>query len=134
MKSVNHHIEPNLLVVDNDPTNRMVVRLLMTRRGFHVTEASDAEEATTKVSERLFFAVLVDLSTPDLDGLEVTKLIRERCGSNGQVPIIALSAQSIKDNLDLYKSVGMAGQIGKPFDPVEACTLLSLLCVTGQHH
>ncbi|MEM5469389.1 response regulator [Celeribacter marinus] len=120
-----------ILVVDDDLTNRMVVRLLMSRRGFSVHEAASGMDAIDKISSTRFSAVFMDLSMPGLDGFETTKLIRSQCGSNGDVPIIALTAHTTDKNFARCSEVGMVGFISKPFDPEQACTTLSLLSNHG---
>jgi len=116
-----------ILVVDDDPTNRMVVRLLMEKRGYEVLEAEGGREALTVFGQEGADVVLMDLSMPGMDGFEATRRFRAISPAGAQVPIIALTAHTTRDEQDRCFENGMNGFLPKPFDSDRAESLLSLL-------
>ena len=83
-----------ILVVDDDETNRLVVRVLMERRNYQVSEAASGPEAIDLVKTEPFDLVLMDLSMPGMDGLETTRRIRED-NADPELPVVA-QAHSIR--------------------------------------
>ena len=79
---------PSILIVDDEPQARRVLRTALISRGFEVTDARSGEEALTKLREETPHVVLLDLKMPGLGGIETCRMIRER----SEVPIIVVSA------------------------------------------
>lgn len=77
--------------------------------------------------EGYYDAVLMDIRMPVMDGLEATKVIRnlERLDSK-RVPIIAMSANTAKQDVEIAMEAGMSAHIGKPFDVEELYKILSI--------
>jgi CheY-like chemotaxis protein len=117
-----------ILVVDDDPVNRLVVRLLMERRGCIVIEAPSGQEALDIVELNRFDVILMDLSMPCMDGFETTKRLREGNKIARSMPIFALTAHSSRENEKKCQNSGLNGILSKPFDTVRADQLLSLIC------
>ena len=81
---------PNLLVTDDDSAFRHVVCEGLSRRGFHVTEASDGKEAIEKIDQCEVHLALVDVHMPGVTGLEVMQHLRQ---SPQSPPCVLMSAQ-----------------------------------------
>ena len=75
-----------ILVVDDDYTNRLVVRLLMERRGHSVSEAASGQDALSSVERSDFDVILMDLSMPQMDGFETTRRIRDSANCSSSRP------------------------------------------------
>lgn len=116
-----------LLVVDDDETNRLVVRLLMERRNYEIIEASSGFEALQNLRRQRFVAVLMDLSMPGMSGFETTERIRSDRTLQHDVPIIALTAHTTNTDRRHCHEAGMCAILPKPFDSRQADALLSLL-------
>lgn len=105
-----------ILVVDDDLTNRLVVKVLLERRGFEICEASSGAEALDFMVSHGCDLVLMDLAMPEMDGFESTRRIRRLGGAPGMVPIVALTAHTSADERHACEACGMNGFLEKPFD------------------
>jgi CheY-like chemotaxis protein/anti-sigma regulatory factor (Ser/Thr protein kinase) len=100
-----------VLVVDDNPVNLTVARALVERAGFGVVTATNGEEAVAAVARQSFAAVLMDCHMPVMDGFEATRRIRA-VGST--VPIYALTASAMPDELEACRQSGMNDCLIKP--------------------
>ena len=105
----------DLLVVDDSEVNRDVAAAFLRSAGHRVSLAADGIEAVDAVVEGDFDIVLMDVRMPGMDGLEATRRIRSLAGKRGQVPIIALSAQTFSKQIRECIDSGMNSHLGKPF-------------------
>jgi DNA-binding response OmpR family regulator len=106
-----HHI----LVVDDDPINTKLLKFLLTDEGYQVTAVHSAAQALPVVSQEQVDLILLDITMPGMDGLELCQRIRETSGT----PIIFISALSeVKDKVAALR-LGGDDYITKPFDPSE---------------
>ncbi|PSV91733.1 response regulator [Photobacterium iliopiscarium] len=113
----------NILLAEDSPTNQLVAKLMLERRGHSVTITNHGEEAVLKLLQchKSFDLVLMDISMPVLDGLEATKHIRKL---NISIPIVALTANAMQSDQFLYHQAGMDGFLAKPIQPEELDLLL----------
>ena len=79
-----------ILVVEDNPTGRKLIRVALELEGFQVMEAGDGFSALAQMRSKLPDLIVQDLKLPDMNGLELTRLLREIAG-NTRIPIIALS-------------------------------------------
>lgn len=82
----------NVLVVDDDPHLRVLLRQMLQFRGFAVTEAEDGEDALAKVEEAIPDVIVLDVMMPKLDGITVCKRLRAQ-PLTADLPIIMLSGK-----------------------------------------
>jgi len=122
-----------ILVVDDDETNRLVVRVLMERRNYHVSEAGSGPEAIDLVKTTPFDLVLMDLCMPGMDGLETTRRIRED-NANPKLPVVALTANTSPQHQALCRQKGMNAVLRKPFDSEQLDRLMTLLNMNVQSY
>lgn len=102
-----------LLVEDNE-MNRFIAIQSLSFLGFDVVEAENGLIAIEKMKVTHFDLILMDIQMPVMDGLEATTFIREKLKDN--TPIIALTANAFKHDIELYLSKGMNDYITKPYD------------------
>ena len=102
-----------LLVEDND-MNRLIASKSLDYFGCVVTEAVDGLKAIEKLKNNSFDFILMDIQMPHMDGVETTRYIRNEM--NNKIPIIALTANAFKSDIDLYLSIGMNDYVTKPFE------------------
>lgn len=105
----------HILVVDDDPHIRQIVRMALTRAGYAVTEASDGLLALQLFDETQPDLVLLDVLMPELDGIEVCKRLR----AISHVPILFLSSRDDEIDRILGLELGADDYISKPFSPRE---------------
>jgi len=108
-----------LLAEDNRVNQLLVVRLLQSQ-GHEVVTVSDGHAALRAIEEQSFDLILMDIQMPEMDGLEATRILRQKEEVElKNVPIIALTAHAMKGDRDKCLAVGMHGYISKPIQPEE---------------
>ena len=105
----------NILIVEDDPNIRKLVRVNLVKRGYTVSEAEDSHQAIALFQEVPVDLVLLDLLLPGLSGVDVCKWIRAR----SDVPIIVLSAQLEEDLKVAALDAGADDYVTKPFGSEE---------------
>ncbi len=100
------------LLVEDNIVNQKVTALLLRRLGLEVHVAADGRQAVDAVRRRRFDAILMDCLMPVMDGFEATSLIREL--ENGDVPIIAMTANAMSGDRERCLDVGMNDYLSKP--------------------
>ncbi|HEX5718482.1 MAG TPA: ATP-binding protein, partial [Thermoanaerobaculia bacterium] len=104
-----------ILTVEDNPINQVVITEHLKHLGYRVTAVGNGLEALEALAIEDYDLVLMDCQMPHLDGYEATERIRRLPGRTGQVPIVALTAHAIKEELDRCLAVGMNDYITKPF-------------------
>ncbi len=104
-----------ILIVDDNPTNLKLARLVLEADGFQVRVATDAEEALACMESNPPDLILMDLQLPGIDGLELTRRIKAD-PTHAQRPILALTAYAMKGDEDRARAAGCDGYLTKPID------------------
>lgn len=105
-----------ILVAEDNATNQMVVRMLLESLGHRVDVAGNGLEAVGAASARRYDLVLMDVSMPELDGVEASRRIRALGGQRGAVPIFALTANAMEGDRKTFLEAGMQRVLLKPLD------------------
>ncbi|MDD8058518.1 ATP-binding protein [Shewanella metallivivens] len=113
----------NVLVAEDQVTNQQVLKQQLTLLGVQSTFVSNGEQAWQILQDIPFDVLLTDIQMPLLDGLGLTKRIRQDDRYNALV-IIAVTANIIKENIDDCYAAGMNGFLTKPVELVQLKTLL----------
>ncbi|HEY8878581.1 MAG TPA: ATP-binding protein [Roseateles sp.] len=108
-----HHGRRVLLVEDN-PVNQEIALAVLAQAALEVTVAADGAGALREAAAGPFDAVLMDLHLPDMDGLEVTRRLRE---AGVGTPVLALTASAMPLERAQCERLGMAAFLTKPLDP-----------------
>jgi len=106
---------PLVLVVDDDPQVREVVRVNLEIEGYGVREAANAEEGLAAVDDDAPDLILLDVMMPQVDGWEMLRRVQERHGV-GSIPVIMFSGQLESAARSEAEARGAQGFVGKPFD------------------
>jgi two-component system, sensor histidine kinase and response regulator len=113
-----------LLAEDNIVNQRLASRLLE-KRGHRVTIANNGQEALNLLDCTSYDLVLMDVQMPIVDGLEATRLIRDReKETRAHQPIVALTAHAVKGDEERCREAGMDGYLAKPIRPQELDAVL----------
>ncbi len=116
-----------LLAEDNLVNQRLAVRLLE-KHGHTVVVASDGRQVLSLLERGPVDLVLMDVQMPEMDGLEATAAIRQQEKTNGHhVPIVAMTAHTMKGDRERCLAAGMDGYLAKPIQPKELYELLDSL-------
>jgi signal transduction histidine kinase/CheY-like chemotaxis protein len=105
---------PPVLVVDDNPVNLKVAVSLVQKAGYRAVSATNGEEAVAVVMREPVLMVLMDCHMPVLDGFEATERIRALEGDVALVPIVALTASAMPEELERCKLAGMNDCLTKP--------------------
>ena len=106
---------PLVLVVDDDPQVREVVRVNLEIEGYTVREAGNAEEGLAAVDDDAPDLILLDVMMPQVDGWEMLRRIQERHGA-GSIPVVMFSGHVESDAAREAAERGARAFVGKPFD------------------
>ncbi|MBD5781152.1 response regulator [Pelagicoccus sp. NFK12] len=121
-----------ILIAEDNANNRLLLEHFLRQLGYpSPTQANDGETARTLIERTPYDFVLLDLQMPEVDGLTLTRMIRNgQCGSiNRDVPIIGLTAHNIQYDRDRAISAGMDHYLTKPFKIEHLRDAIELACV-----
>ncbi len=116
--------QQTVLVVDDEPTIREVVRKYLERDGFAVHEASDGHETVSYLHDHTPDLIVLDIMLPGVDGMTITRQLRDPAGYarfsvDGNIPIIMLTAKTEELHRIRGFEVGADDYVTKPFSPQE---------------
>ncbi|MEI7931581.1 MAG: ATP-binding protein [Alphaproteobacteria bacterium] len=109
-------LSAHILLVDDHPANRELGKTILKLLGCSVEVVSDGNEAIEAASRGGYDAILMDVHMPGMDGLTATRAIRMLEGEAAKVPIIAMSADVLPDQVRRCKLAGMVDSVPKPID------------------
>jgi CheY-like chemotaxis protein len=109
-------MKPRVLVVDDEPQIRSMLRESLTRAGFDVSEASDGKEAIETLRKNSFDVVVADILMPEKDGLEVIMFLQRE---SPLTKCVAISAPSNRVFLQSAQLLGATRVVEKPFTAAE---------------
>jgi signal transduction histidine kinase/ActR/RegA family two-component response regulator len=107
-------LDARVLLVDDNPANRELGATVLDLLGCEVTLAEDGAEALDLITKGSFDVVLMDVHMPRMNGLDATRAIRALPGPAAQIPIIAMTADVLPEQVDRCRAAGMVDHIGKP--------------------
>jgi PAS domain S-box-containing protein len=109
-----------ILVAEDNPTNKVVIRHLMERLGYAMETADNGVEAWERMQIRDYGLLLTDCHMPEMDGYELTQKVREWEGEGGhRMPIVALTADALSGTARRCYDFGMDAFLAKPIDLVQ---------------
>ncbi len=111
-------IHQSVLIVDDEPMARTLLRLMLVRAGFHVSEAEDGYDALEKVRKNQPDIILLDVMMPGMDGFAVCEKLRSEAAT-AELPIIMLSAKTDLDSINKGLRAGATIYLTKPISPEE---------------
>ena len=104
----------SVLVAEDNTVNRLLIGKLLDKLNWTLAFAEDGNQAVNTALGQDFDLILMDVRMPGMDGVEATKAIRATDGARGRVPIVALTANTMAEDIAIYQQVGMDAVVGKP--------------------
>ena len=105
--------ERKVLIAEDHPINRELLREMVTSLGYQVIEAGDGEETLRKIQETTPDLAIIDLQMPKIDGLEVIRQLREQ-PEYADFPVIALTAYAMRGDRERMLDAGFTAYLAKP--------------------
>ncbi len=124
-------MKPQILVIDDEPDALDLIDFNLKAAGYAVVTAADGDEAIRKARSILPALILLDLMLPEVDGLEVCKILRRDPNTAG-IPIIMLTAKAAEIDRILGLELGADDYITKPFSPRELILRIKKMLQRGQ--
>jgi len=113
-----------ILIVDDNPTNLKLARLLLAGEGYDVRTAADAEQAMAVMAVFRPRLILMDLQMPGVDGFELTRRLKSD-PVTGDIAILAVTAYAMKGDAERASAAGCDGYVPKPIDTRALLALVS---------
>jgi CheY-like chemotaxis protein len=107
--------DPWILIIDDNPLNLKLAKLVLETEGYQVETAIDAEEALKLLDTALPRLILMDIQLPGMDGLELTRQLKSDIATAG-VAIVAVTAYAMTSDEEKALAAGCDGYIRKPFN------------------
>jgi signal transduction histidine kinase/ActR/RegA family two-component response regulator len=105
-----------VLIVEDNTINQMLIVKVLQKRDFTIDVAANGVIALSKYRNNDYDIILMDLQMPEMDGYETTRNIRNMPGSKKDIPIMAMTAHTIKGEMERCLAIGMNDYIPKPFN------------------
>lgn len=105
-----------LLLVEDNEDNRIIYSTVLRHTGYEVVEALDGVQAVALARSVHPDLILMDISIPEIDGWEATKILRQDPATR-DIPIIALTAHALADDRERATAVGFTSYLAKPIEP-----------------
>ncbi len=117
-ESTREYRKLKILLAEDGEVNQQVAIGLLTQQGHQVIVASDGVEAVNALDDQMFDLVLMDVQMPNMDGIEATKIIRQKeQATDRHTPIVAMTAGAMKGDEERCLGSGMDSYLSKPINP-----------------
>ena len=104
----------HILLAEDNAINQRVATGLLSKFSHRIDVANNGEEAVHMAQVKKYDLILMDVQMPVMDGIEATGTIRNRSALNSQTPIIALTANSLPEEVERLNASGITDQVLKP--------------------
>jgi signal transduction histidine kinase/CheY-like chemotaxis protein/HPt (histidine-containing phosphotransfer) domain-containing protein len=127
----------SILIADDVPINQILIETILQRLGHTVTVVGNGAEAVHAWQEATtgFDLIFMDVQMPVMDGFQATRSIREQEAARGKghIPIIAMTAYAMKEDMERCHTAGMDDYISKPFHPEDIEAVITRTLATQAH-
>jgi CheY-like chemotaxis protein len=118
-----------ILVVEDNPVNQLLAIRLIEKLGHSAAAASSGRDALAALRKDLFDLALMDVQMPDMDGFEVTRVIRQQeRTSAAHLPIVAMTAHAMQGDRERCLAAGMDAYVAKPINIKDLLAALESAC------
>ncbi|MCS6983775.1 MAG: response regulator [Leptospiraceae bacterium] len=116
-----------VLVIEDNPINRMLLTTILTKTGLNVEEAENGQKGLEKAQKQPYDFIFMDIEMPDINGYELAKILRKEDNPNRNTKIICITAHAMSGDRRKALAAGMDYYLTKPFRIEEIYTLLRRL-------
>ncbi|MHB1201638.1 MAG: response regulator [Acidithiobacillus sp.] len=102
-----------ILIIEDNAVNRKLVEVILSKAGYAVLPAADAEQGIALARSEHPDLILMDIHLPGMDGLAATRLLKEDSSTRG-IPVMALTALAMKGDEECILAAGCDAYLGKP--------------------
>ena len=117
-----------VLVAEDHHVNQMIIKAVLSRAGHHADLVTNGLEAISALMRAPYDLVLMDVQMPEMDGLATTQRLRAMGGQFADIPIIALTANTMAGDRDRYLEAGMNEYVSKPIDTDHLFSVIRRIC------
>lgn len=114
-----------VLVAEDNKVNQIIVSKMLQAHNANIVITENGKECVDYFFANSVDLIFMDIQMPEMDGVEATKLIRSK-QTNTVIPIIAMTANTMKQDIEHYLNIGMDGYLMKPFDKEKLNSLLNV--------
>lgn len=125
-------VRRKVLLVEDNEINQMVAKLTLERLGCDVDTADNGCEAIEAAKSKVYELICMDVTMPDMDGLEATRRIRQLPSPSAQAKIIATTGHAFNDDRKRCLEAGMDEFISKPFEIKQLKDVIDRVCSMGR--
>lgn len=122
-----------ILLIDDDRNNLLIIGKFLEHLGFEYHTAENGKEGIELFCKNEYKIVLLDIQMPEMNGIECAQAIRKLKCKKNTLPIVALTSQIFREELNKYLLAGINDYLIKPFDPNELKSVLKKFNVTKDH-
>jgi CheY-like chemotaxis protein len=122
-----------ILVVEDEPVNLLLISEVLRKMGVEVVTAGNGNEGVDMLLEHDPSMIFMDVNMPEIDGFMATELIRQLPTHHRNVPIVALTADAMKEDKERCLESGMNDYISKPFRLEEIHAVIKKYCPMLEH-
>ena len=120
-----------ILIAEDNPVNQLLLSRLLEKRGHAVRVAGNGRLALQSTQEISYDLLLMDVQMPEMDGMEATRVLRERELKTGtHLTVIGVTAHAMAGDRERFLLAGMDGYLSKPIRPSELDEILDCLVAT----
>jgi CheY-like chemotaxis protein len=123
-----------VLLVEDSLINQAVLAAMLRSAGHQVDLADCGTQGIEAASEKVYDIILMDVSMPDMSGMEATAIIRQLGGAAAKVPIIAITAHALAGYEAMCLAAGMNGYTTKPISQKDLLALVDTWCANPETH
>ena len=118
--------EKKILYVEDNEMNRKIVRDLLKRTSYQLTEAHDGEAGVAAALEQRPNLILMDIQLPKISGMEAMRRIRAEAAT-ANIPIVAITSFALSGDEQKAKEAGATAYLAKPYSPFDLLNLIRKL-------
>jgi CheY-like chemotaxis protein len=111
-------VNSRILVVEDEPENRLLIRMVLSMEGYEVAEVEDAIHLDTVVARERPDLILLDVMMPGINGYEALEALRASEATR-TLPVVMLTALAQRSDVERAIAGGVDGYLTKPFEPAE---------------